>query len=172
MLVGTHIHNGTDSGEMTNNVNRDSNLGYPTFQQHWWPTAPMGFPDGITCIVSPTGNRNWDGRHDGAGGDPLHQKFGFRDNFRFKNFPSNMGDLNLGPPAFSATLVTKNYTNGIASMACDKKKFSHLLTFRLILFAPGNPLLFSRSTGHLQRISEIMQCSWDTSLTLLLQESL
>ena len=72
----------------------------------------MGFPDGLTCIVSPTGNRTRDGRHDSAGVGPLHQKFGFWDNFRFIKFPSNIGDLNLGPPAFSATLVT-NYTNGI-----------------------------------------------------------
>ena len=93
-------------------VNRDLNLGYPAFQRHWWPTAPMGFPDGLTCIVSPTGNRTRDGRHDGAGVGPLHQKFGFRDNFRFIKFPSHIGDLNVGLPAFLATLVT-NYTNGI-----------------------------------------------------------
>jgi hypothetical protein len=73
-----------------------------------------GIPDGLTCILSPTGNRTRDGRHDGAGVGPLHQKFGFRDNFSFIKFPSNIGDLNLGPPAFSATLVT-NYTNGIAN---------------------------------------------------------
>jgi hypothetical protein len=72
----------------------------------------MGFPDGLTCIVSLTWNQTRDGRHDSAGVGPLHQKFGFWDNFRFQKFPSHIGDLNLGPPAFSATLVT-NYTNGI-----------------------------------------------------------
>jgi hypothetical protein len=47
----------------------------------------MGFPDGLTCIVSPTGNRTRDGRHDSAGVGPLHQKFGFLGLLQVSNIP-------------------------------------------------------------------------------------
>ena len=76
----------------------------------------MGLPGGLTCIVSPTGNRTQEGpRQEGAdvGPSSTTPEVGFWVQLQAKKFPSHVRDSNLRTPAFMATLVVTNYTNGI-----------------------------------------------------------